>query len=55
MAAWAQRASPQQVLIGAAATIQARKSNGGFFQDNRQLDIVEVYPDRYGPSMWVEE
>ena len=42
-------------LDHALLVTQARASNGGFFQDNRQLDIVKVYADRYGPSTWAEE
>jgi len=35
--------------------VQARSSNGGFFQDNRQLDIVKVDSGSYGPANWIEE
>ena len=34
---------------------QARSSDGGFFQDNRPLDIVKVDLGAYGPANWIEE
>ncbi len=35
--------------------VQVRSSGGGFFQDNRQLSILKIDPDRFGPAKWVEE
>ncbi len=42
-------------MLSHADLRQARGSNGGFFQDNRPMSIIEVYPGRYGAADWIEE
>ena len=47
--------SSTTICLSVPCFTQARESQGGFFQDNRKLSIVDLDPDRFGPAKWVEE